>query len=182
MTGKEIGRFFTVRELRKELSRRVGGHAHRGNTACRGENRMQEDKRVDDRMEIPKMRLRKFDSIERVVNVHGDTEAWNELQWLLKLAKTNFAVCYGTGTQGPDAHDAATHALDLRLPLKAKRGQFIKQICNWLYAQAEEKCTCGAPPFITGCDNEVATGEDSEDECMCTTGECPWTHHTGVFL
>ena len=24
MTGKEIGRFFTVRELRKELSRRAG--------------------------------------------------------------------------------------------------------------------------------------------------------------
>ena len=65
MTGKEIGRFFTVRELRKELSRR-GRHAHRGNMACRSENHMQEDKQVDDRMEVVKMRLRKFDSIERV--------------------------------------------------------------------------------------------------------------------
>ena len=128
------------------------------------------------------MKLKKFDSIERVVKVHGDTEAWNELQWLLKLARTNFAACYGTGTQGPDAHDAATHALDLRLPLTDRRVQFIEQICNWLYAQAREKCTCQAPRFITGCDNAVATKKDDVDECICTTGECPWTRHTGMFL
>ena len=128
------------------------------------------------------MKLRKFDSLERVVKVHGDTEAWNELQWLLKLARTNFAACYGTGTKGQDAYDAATCALDLRLPLTARKGQFIEQICNWLYAQAREKCTCQAPRFITGCENAVATGTDSEDACTCTTGECPWVRHTGTFL
>ena len=129
------------------------------------------------------MRLRKFDNITKVVREHGDDKAKEELEWLLKLARTNFAACYGTGTQGPDAHDAATHALDLRLPLAAnRRGQFIEQICNWLYAQAREKCTCQAPMFITGCDNVVATRKDDVDECICTTGECPWTCHTGVFL
>lgn len=159
-----------------------GGHAHRGNMACRIENPMQEDKQVDDRMEISKMRLRKFDSIERVVNVHGDTEAWNELQWLLKLAKTNFAACYNTESQCPYVYDDAVAALIDRFPPNDGNRDYITQVCRWLYAQAEEKCTCGAPPFITGCDNEVATGGDSEDECTCTTGECPWTLHTGVFL
>ena len=128
------------------------------------------------------MRLRNFDNITKVVREHGDSKAKEELEWLLKLARTNFAVCYGTGTQGPDAHDAATHALDLRLPLTDRRVQFIEHICNWLYAQAREKCTCQAPRFITGCDNAVATRKDDVDECMCTTGECPWICHTGVFL
>ena len=128
------------------------------------------------------MRLRNFDNITKVVREHGSSKAKEELEWLLKLARTNFAVCYGTGTQGPDAHDAATHALDLRLPLTGSRVQFIEQICNWLYAQAKEKCTCQAPRFITGCENAVATETDSEDACTCTTGECPWTLHTGVFL
>ena len=128
------------------------------------------------------MRLRKFDSITKVVREHGDDKAKEELEWLLKLARTNFAACYGTGTQGPDAHDAATCALNLRLPLTAERRQFIEQICNWLYAQAREKYTCQAPMFITGCDNAVATRKDDVDECICTTGECPWTHHTGTFL
>ena len=128
------------------------------------------------------MRLRKFDNITKVVREHGDDKAKEELEWLLKLARTNFAACYGTGTQGPDAYDAATHALDLRLPLATRRVQFIEQICNWLYAQAREKCTCQAPRFITGCENAVATETDSEDACTCTTGECPWTRHTGVFL
>ena len=128
------------------------------------------------------MKLRSFDNITNVVREHGDSKAKEELEWLLKLARTNFAVCYGTGTQGPDAHDAATHALDLRLPLTARRVQFIEQICNWLYAQAREKCTCQAPKFITGCENAIATKEDEVDECTCTTGECPWIRHTGVFL
>ena len=143
---------------------------------------MQEDKQVDDRMEVMKMRLRKFDSIERVVKVHGDTEAWEELQWLLKLARTNFAACYGTGAQGPDAYDSAIVRLGTMLPLIEGGEEYISRICTWLYAQAKEKCTCGAPLFITGCDNAVATGEDSEDKCTCTTGECPWTLHTGAFL
>ena len=128
------------------------------------------------------MILRKFDSIERVVKVHGDTEAWEELQWLLKLARTNFAACYGTGTQGPDAYDAAIVSLGTRLPLIEGGGGYISRICAWLYAQAKEKCTCGAPLFITACDNAVATEEDSEDACTCMTDECPWTRHTGVFL
>lgn len=143
---------------------------------------MQEDKQVDDRMETPKMRLRKFDNITKVVKEHGGTEAQDELEWLLKLARTNFAACYGTGTRGPDAYDAATARLNTMLPLIEGVGGYISRICAWLYAQAKEKCTCQAPLFITGCDNAVATGEDSEDACTCMTGECPWTHHTGVFL
>ena len=63
-------------------------------------------------MEIPKMRLRKFDNITKIVREHGDDKAKEELEWLLKLARTNFAACYGTGTQGPDAHDAATVRLN----------------------------------------------------------------------
>ena len=128
------------------------------------------------------MRLRKFDNIENVVRKHGDNKAKEELEWLLKLARTNFAACYGTGTQGPDAYDAATVRLNTMLPLIERGEEYISRICTWLYTQAKEKCTCGAPLFITGCDNAVATGEDSEDECTCTTGECPWTLHTGVFL
>ena len=128
------------------------------------------------------MKLRKFDNIEKIVREHGDDKAKEELEWLLKLARTNFAACYGTGTQGPDAHDAAIRALNLRLPLMTGRGQSIEQVCNWLYAQAREKCTCQAPRFITGCDNAVATRKDDVDECICTTGECQWTYHTGAFL
>ena len=128
------------------------------------------------------MRLRKFDNITKVVREHGDDKAKEELEWLLKLARTNFAACYGTGTQGPDAHDAATVRLNTMLPLIEGGGEYISRICAWLYAQAKERCTCQAPRFITGCDNAVATGEDSEDVCTCMTGECPWTHHTGVFL
>ena len=128
------------------------------------------------------MRLRKFDNITKVVSEYGSPAAKQELEWLLKLARTNFAACYGTGTQGPDAHDAATVRLNTMLPLIEGGGGYISRICAWLYAQAKEKCTCQAPLFITGCDNAVATGEDSEDECTCTTGECPWTLHTGVFL
>ena len=128
------------------------------------------------------MRLRNFDNITKVVREHGDDKAKEELEWLLKLARTNFAACYGTGTKDQDTYDAATSALNLRLPLTASRGQFIEQVCNWLYAQAREKCTCQAPMFITGCDNAVATRKDDVDECICTTGECPWTLHTGTFL
>ena len=129
------------------------------------------------------MKLRKFDSLERVVKVHGDTEAGNELQWLLKLARTNFAACYGTGTQGPDAHDAALTRLDTMFPPSEGGGDYIiMRICGWLYARAKERCTCQAPKFITGCENAVATGTDSEDACTCTTGECPWVRHTGTFL
>ena len=128
------------------------------------------------------MRLRKFDNITKVVREHGDDKAKEELEWLLKLAKTDFAACYGTGAQDQDAYDAATRALNLRIPLSVGREQIIKYVCDWLYAQAREKCTCQAPRFITGCDNAVATRKDDVDECTCTTGECPWTHHTGVFL
>ena len=128
------------------------------------------------------MRLRKFDNITKVVREHGDDKAKEELEWLLKLARTNFAACYGTGTQGPDAHDAATVRLNTMLPLIEGVGGYISRICAWLYEPAKEKCTCQAPRFITGCENAVATGEDSEDACTCMTGECPWTRHTGVFL
>ena len=127
------------------------------------------------------MRLRKFDNIMKVVREHGDDKAKEELEWLLKLARTNFAACYGTGAQGPDAYDAAIVRLGMRLPLIAGSEEYLSRVCKWLYAQAKEKCTCGAPLFITGCDNAVATGEDSEDECTCITDECPWTLHTGVF-
>lgn len=128
------------------------------------------------------MRLRKFDNITKVVREHGDDKAKEELEWLLKLARTDFAACYGTGVQGQDAYDAATRALNLRIPMSVGREQIIKYVCDWLYAQAREKCTCQAPRFITGCDNAVATRKDDVDECTCTTGECPWTRHTGVFL
>ena len=128
------------------------------------------------------MRLRNFDNITKVVREHGDSKAKEELEWLLKLARTNFAACYGTGAQGQDAYDAAIRALNLRVPLTVGREQIIKYVCDWLYAQAREKCTCQAPRFITGCDNAVATKKDDVDECICTTGECPWTCHTGVFL
>ena len=133
------------------------------------------------------MRLRKFDNVERVVRESGDDKAKEELEWLLKLARTNFAACYGTGTQGPDAYDAAMVRLGTRLPLiEGGEGYlsqvYLSQVCGWLYAQAKERCTCQAPMFITGCDHTVSAGEDRVDECTCTTGECPWTHHTGVFL
>ena len=26
------------------------------------------------------------------------------------------------------------------------------------------------------------TGDNHVAECTCQTDECPWTHHTGVFL
>ena len=129
------------------------------------------------------MRLRKFDNIENVVRKHGDSKAKEELEWLLKLARTNFAACYGTGTQGPDAHDAAITMLGTKFQRNGEVGNYIiTRICRWLYAQAKEKCTCQAPRFITGCENAVATGTDGVDECTCTTGECPWTLHTGTFL
>ena len=128
------------------------------------------------------MRLRKFDNVERVVREHGDTEAKEELEWLLKLARTNFAACYGTGTQGPDAYDAATVRLNTMLPLIEGGGGYISRICTWLYAQAKERCTCQAPGFIIDCTNAVQTRKDDVDECTCRTGECPWTLHTGVFL
>ena len=129
------------------------------------------------------MRVRKLDNITKVVREHGDSKAKEELEWLLKLARTNFAACYGTGAQGPDAHDAALTRLGTMFPLSEGGGDYIiMRICGWLYARAKEKCTCQAPGFITGCDNAVATGKDHEDACTCTTGECPWTHHTGVFL
>lgn len=150
--------------------------------ACRSESNMQEDKQIDGRMEIPKMKLREFDNITKVVKEHGGTEAWKELEWLLKLAKTNFAACYGSETQGVDVQDEAVTRLSTMLPLIDGDGEYLRRICKWLYAQTKEKCTCQAPLFITGCDNAVSTGEDSEDVCTCTTGECPWTLHTGVFL
>ena len=128
------------------------------------------------------MRLRKFDNITKDVKEHGSPAAKQELEWLLKLARTNFVACYGTGSHCPYVYDDAVVALNTMLPLIEGGGEYISRICTWLYAQAKEKCTCGAPLFITGCDNAVATGEDSEDECTCTTGECPWTRHTGVFL
>ena len=128
------------------------------------------------------MRLRKFDNVEKVVRESGDDKAKEELEWLLKLARTNFAACYGTGTQGPDAYDAAMVRLGTRLPLIEGVGEYLSQVCGWLYAQAKERCICQAPMFITGCDHTVSAGENRVDECTCTTGECPWTHHTGVFL
>ena len=128
------------------------------------------------------MRLRKFDSVERVVRESGDDKAKEELERLLKLARTNFAACYGTGTQGPDAYDAAMVRLGTRLPLIEGGGGYLSQVCGWLYSHANDRCTCQAPMFITGCDHTVSAGEDRVDECTFTTGECPWTHHTGVFL
>ena len=128
------------------------------------------------------MILRKFDNVERVVRQNGGTEAWEELKWLLKLAKTNFAACYDTGSPCPYVYDDAVAALIDRFPPNDGNRDYITQVCRWLYAPAKEKTTCQAPLFITGCDNAVATGEDSEDACTCMTGECPWTLHTGVFL
>lgn len=61
-------------------------------------------------------------------------------------------------------------------------GELISRICDWMYAQAKEKCTCRAPSFITGCDHMAETGDNHVAECTCQTDECPWTHHTGVFL
>ena len=129
-----------------------------------------------------KMRLRKFDNITKVVGEYGSPAAKEELEWLLKLARTNFAACYGTGTQGPDAYDDAVAALIDRFPPNDGNRDYITQVCRWLYEPVKEKCTCQAPLFITGCDNAVSTGEDGEDECTCTTGECPWTRHTHLDL
>ena len=150
--------------------------------ACRSENHMRGDKQVDDRTEVMKMRLRKFDNITKVVKEHGSPAAKQELEWLLKLARTNFAACYGTGSHCPYVYDDAVVALSDRFPPVDGNRDYITQVCRWLYEPAKEKCTCQAPLFITGCDNAVATGEDSEDACTCMTGECPWTHRTGVFL
>ena len=91
------------------------------------------------------MRLRKFDNVESVVRDYGNEEANEELRWLLKLARTNFAACYGTGTQGPDAHDSAidrlyarvpaiegggrrAHLADLRLDVRAGEGE-VHMLC-----------------------------------------------------
>ena len=128
------------------------------------------------------MRLRVFKELETVVGDSKDESAKEELKWLLKLARTNFAACYGTGTHGPDGYDAATCALSARLPPLTGGGRYVQQICDWLYAPAREKCTCGAPAFITGCDNAIVSGDEGADSCECRTGECPWTRHTGVFL
>ena len=129
-----------------------------------------------------KMRLRKFDNITKVVGEYGSPAAKEELEWLLKLARTNFAACYGTGTQGPDAHDSAVDRLYASVPAIDGGGDLISRICGWLYAQAKERCTCCAPSFITGCDHMDETGDNHVAECTCRTGECPWTHNTGVFL
>lgn len=51
-----------------------------------------------------------------------------------------------------------------------------------IHSGHEEKLTCGAPMFITGCDYSAAAKDDGCDVCTCRTGECPWTHHTGTFL
>lgn len=128
------------------------------------------------------MRLRVFDELKKVVGESGNGLAEEELEWLLKLARTNFAACYGTGTGGPDAHDAAVCALNFRLPLVAGGGQYLTQICDWLYSPAKEKCLCHAPPFITGCEHATTADVGADDFCDCPAGECPWTHHTGVFL
>lgn len=129
------------------------------------------------------MRLRKFDNVESAVRDYGSEEANEELKWRLKLTRTNFAACYGTGTQGPDAHDSAIDRLYARVPaIEGGGGELISRICDWMYAQAKEKCTCRAPSFITGCDHMAETGDNHVAECTCQTDECPWTHHTGVFL
>lgn len=127
------------------------------------------------------MRLRPFDALTKLVKESGNAAASQELDWLLKLARTNFAACYGTWTGGPDAHDAATCALNSRLPLITGGGQFLEQACNWLYAEAQEKCFCRAPAFITGCEHAHAPGDGGTDLCVCKTRECPWMQHTGSF-
>ena len=128
------------------------------------------------------MRLRKFDNIENVVRKYGDSKAKEELEWLLKLARTNFAACYRVGAYVQDTYSMAIVELGYRIPSLKEEGECLSRICEWLYAQAKEKCTCQAPRFITGCENAIATKEDGVDECTCTTGECPWIRHTGVFL
>ena len=128
------------------------------------------------------MKLRKFDNITKVVREHGDDKAKEELEWLLKLARTNFAACYRVGAYVQDTYSMAIVELGYRIPSLKEEGECLSRICKWLYAQAKEKCTCQAPKFITGCENAIATKEDGVDECTCTTGECPWIRHTGVFL
>ena len=128
------------------------------------------------------MKLRKFDNIEKIVREHGDDKAKEELEWLLKLARTNFAACSRVGAYVQDTYSMAIVELGYRIPSLKEEGECLSRICKWLYAQAKEKCTCQARRFITGCENAVATGTDSEDACTCTTGECPWVRHTGTFL
>lgn len=128
------------------------------------------------------MRLRKFDNAEEAVREYGNDKAKEELEWLLKLARTNFAACYGEGTQGPDAHDAAICELNSRLSLVIGGGCIIEQVCKWLYAEAHEKCLCGAPAFITGCEHALSSGDEGNDICACKSEECPWIHHVGVFV
>ena len=127
------------------------------------------------------MRLRKFDNIEKIVREHGDDKAKEELEWLLKLARTNFAACYRAGAYVQDTYSMAIVELGYRIPSLKEEGECLSRICKWLYAQAKEKCTCQAPRFIIECENAV-TRTDSEDACTCTTGECPWIRHTGTFL
>ena len=113
---------------------------------------------------------------------YGNDKAKEELEWLLKLARTNFAACYDVGTQDQDTHDEATYALNSRLPLMTSGGRLIEQVCKWLYAEAQEKCLCGAPAFITGCEHAHSSGDGGTDICVCKSEECPWIHHVGGFV
>lgn len=114
------------------------------------------------------------------INFVGDrAELREELKFLVALAETNFAACF-------NANDPTDNALMLAVSSRVPHmitggGQIIGNACLWLCAKAKENCLCGAPAFITGCDNAIAH-EGDKDRCVCRTGECPWTRHTGVFL
>lgn len=107
-------------------------------------------------------------------------ELREELKFLVALAETNFAACFN---EKDPTDNVLPLAVSARVPhMVAGGGQIIGDACRWLRAKATENCLCGAPAFITGCDNAAKLNGKNTDRCMCVTGECPWTRHLGTFI
>lgn len=105
-------------------------------------------------------------------------ELREELKFLVALAETNFAACFN---EKDPTDNVLPLAVSARVPhMVTGGGQIVGDTCRWLRAKATENCICDAPEFITGCDNAVAH-VGGKDQCVCRTGECPWTRHLGTF-
>lgn len=102
-----------------------------------------------------------------------------ELKFLVALAETNFAACFN---EKDPTDNVLSLAVSARVPhMVTGGGQIVGDTCRWLRAKATENCLCGAPEFITGCDNAAKLNGQNTGRCMCVTGECPWTRHLGTF-
>lgn len=136
-------------------------------------------------MRIPKTgevrKLLKALDMEHPIDFAGDREKLREeLKFLVELAKTNFAACFNAND--PD-DNTLTIAVSSHVPhMVTGGGQIVGDTCRWLRAKATNNYRCGAPAFITGCDNAVKLDGQDIDCCMCGgTRECPWTQHLETF-